>query len=67
MNEDRGSSFIAFMCKTAFGYDARDASDGARIYPSAAALRREYKCLDECGVVSVTVTLLEVIQEENWK
>lgn len=60
------NSFTAYMCKTDFEHDARGASDGARIYPSESAVRRERKCTSQCGIVAVTVTLSEVVQAENW-
>lgn len=58
--------FTAFMCKTDFEHDARGASDGANIYPSEAAVRRERKCVSECGIVEIEVTLKRVVQETNF-
>lgn len=56
-------TFTAYMCRTDFDYDARGATDGARVYPSEGALRRHRGCAKECGVVEVTVTLNRVVQE----
>lgn len=59
--------FVGFMCKTDFDYDMRGASDGARIYPSEEALRRERQCIAECGIVAVRVTLERLVQDEDWR
>lgn len=58
--------FTGYMCKTDFEHDMRGASDGARIYPSEGALRRERKCVAECGIVEVRVSLSRVVQEEDF-
>lgn len=60
------NTFIGFMCKTDFEHDARDASDGARVFPSEAAVRRERKCVAECGIVEVRLTLERVVQAEDF-
>lgn len=59
-------STSGFMCKTDFDYELRDASDGARVYPSEAALRRARGCVDECGIVEVRLSLVRVVQEDNF-
>lgn len=64
--ENKGDTFTAYMCKTDFEHDARDASDGARVYPSEAAVRRERGCVSECGIVEVTVALNRVVQQGDW-
>jgi hypothetical protein len=51
-----------YMCLTDWDHEIGYASDGNKVYPSEAALRRERRCADECGVVEVTVTLSRVIQ-----
>lgn len=59
-------AFTAFVCKTAFEHDARDARDGTLIYPSEAAARAALKCVHECGLVEVSVTLRRVVQEADF-
>lgn len=59
-------TFTAYMCKTDFEHDARGASDGANVYPSEAAVRRERKCTVECGIVEVTISLSRVVQAEDF-
>lgn len=65
-SEPAAEPFIGFMCKTDFDYEMRGASDGARIYPSESGLRRERKCVDQCGVVAVRVTLERLVQDEDY-
>ena len=60
------TTFTAYMCKVDYEHDAREASDGARIYPSEAAVRRERKCTNECGIVEVTVSLSRVVQKTDY-
>jgi hypothetical protein len=55
-----------FMCKTDFEEDVRGAHDGARVYPSEATLRESRKCVDECGVVEVRLSLVRVLQAANF-
>lgn len=59
-------AFAGFMCKTDFDYDMRGAHDGARIYPSEEGLRDERKCVEECGIVAVRVTLERLVQAEAF-
>ncbi|MES3028511.1 MAG: hypothetical protein V4820_11735 [Pseudomonadota bacterium] len=54
-----------FMCKTDWDHEIGYASDGNKVYPSEAAIRRERKCLPECGIVEVEVTIIRVVQDEN--
>lgn len=54
-------TFTAFMCATDFQHDARGAHDGARVYPSDKAARRHLTCLDECGLVEVSITLVRTV------
>lgn len=60
------TDFIGYMCKTDFDHDMRGASDGANIYPSEAALRRERPCVAQCGVVEVRVSLSRIVQHEDY-
>lgn len=59
-------TFKAYMCKTDFEHDARGAHDGARVYPSERALRRERTCVAECGIVEVTITLSRIVQAADF-
>ena len=55
-----------FMCKTDYDWELGAAIDGNKVYPSEKALREHRSCVDECGIVKVAVTLVEVVQEEDW-
>lgn len=57
---------VGFMCKTDFDHELGSASDGVKVYPSERALRQERRCVDECGIVKVRVTLAEVVQPSNF-
>jgi hypothetical protein len=58
--------FTGYMCQTDWLHDVRGATDGARVYPSEAAVRRERGCVAECGIVEVRMTLSRVVQKEDW-
>jgi hypothetical protein len=55
-----------FMCKTDFDCELGAAKGGNLVYASEADLRASRGCLDECGLVEVEVSLVRVIQEDNF-
>lgn len=58
-------TFSAFMCKTSFEHDI-EAGDGTRIYLTEKAARGHARCIDQCGLVEVQVTLTRVVQQANY-
>jgi hypothetical protein len=60
-------TFTGYMCLTDWQHDVRGASDGARVYPSEAAVRRERKCTAECGIVEVEMRQVRIVQEPDFK
>lgn len=62
------TSFTAYMCKTAFDYDARAVGDdlAKHIYSSEAACREREPCTAQCGIVAVTISLERVVQGEDY-
>lgn len=66
MRKDIGlSEIIGYMCKTDFDYELGNASGGNRVFPSIEDAKEYLKCWHGCGIVSVSVTLVEVIEPEN--
>ncbi len=51
-----------FMCITDFESELGAAADGVKVYPSVAALKQYKPCAEECGIMKVTVTGVEVVQ-----
>lgn len=66
MESDQKRTVRGFMCKTEWDYELADASDGARVYPSESAVRRERKCTEQCGIVEVEVSFVSLVQPEDW-
>lgn len=62
------TSFTAYMCKTAFDYDARATGDdlAKRIYSSEEACREHERCTAQCGIVAVRISLERVVQNEDY-
>jgi len=50
---------IGYMCKTDYEWHLENDAEGVPVYTSEKALRRARKCVDECGMVKVTVEKLE--------
>lgn len=57
---------FGYMCK--IDYDEHVGSDyyGVSIYPSEKALRENHKCVDECGMVKIRMSIEKVISETNY-
>jgi hypothetical protein len=56
---------VGYMCKTDFDYELGYAADGSKVYPDIESLRAFCRCVSDCGIVEVTVTLSKVIQPAN--
>lgn len=52
-----------FMCATDFYHELDGDAYGTSVYCDEATLRRNRKCVDECGIVEVEVTLVRVVKE----
>ncbi len=55
-----------YMCKTDFDYELGEAMYGTKIYPSEEDLRRNYSCVEECGIVKVKVIFQKTIQKSTF-
>lgn len=60
------SKKTAFMCKTDFDFELAHSATGTNIYMSEAALREKRRCVEECGIVEVQVSVIRVVQEEKF-
>jgi hypothetical protein len=59
-----GDMFVdGYMCAIDWNCELGAAADGNKVYPSVEALRKEHNMADECGIVKVRVSFLEVIEE----
>jgi len=58
---DQGT--IGYMCKTDFYDELGHASGGNTVYPSINDLIRRRKCVDQCGIVEVKITLNKIIDD----
>lgn len=54
---------VGYMCKIDFDHELGAALGGSKVYPSIEDLRSNHDCVDECGIVEVTVSLNAVISE----
>lgn len=62
-SEDEDGGVIGFMCITDYECELGANSTGTTVYPSEEALRRHMSCADECGIVKVRVTAVEIVAE----
>jgi hypothetical protein len=49
-----------YMCRTAYDFELGNTS--VALYSTVADLREARPCIDECGIVAVTVTLARVVE-----
>ena len=54
------------MCKVDYECELGAAAGGNVVYPTVEDLKERRRCVDECGIVKVAVSLVEVVQEENY-
>lgn len=55
-----------FMCLTDLAFELGYAMGGNVVYPSEADLRENKKCVDQCGIAKVKVSLVEVVKESSF-
>jgi hypothetical protein len=71
MNDDyegycnKPEPITAFMDKVDYDEELGQASDGNKMFPSEASLRRHKPCTKHCGVVEVSVEFVRVVQETD--
>ena len=53
----------AHMCQVDWKYEAPANVDGNRIFYTVESLKERRPCVDDCGIVKVKVSFVEVIQE----
>ena len=63
---EEDGSVIGYMCKVDYELELGAASGGNVVYPSINDLKERRKCVEGCGIVKVAVSLVEVVQEENY-
>lgn len=51
---------ILYMCATDFQHEMGNVA--VKIYPSIESLKRDMPCVEECGIVSVNVELVEWVE-----
>lgn len=61
--ETAKDSKVGYMCQTDWDWEIGEALGGTKIYSSANDLKRERKCVENCGIVKVKVELIEVVDE----
>lgn len=60
--------YIAYVCKTDWEWHFPDDFDGVNLYFSEESIKKHRKCVEECGIVKVKVSLEEVVQERKpWR
>ncbi len=52
---------IAYMCQTDWDFELGEACGGTKLYPSVEDLKENRKCVKQCGIVQVKVTLTKLI------
>lgn len=57
---------IGYMCKVDFEHELGEALGGNRIFSSIEDLKKNRKCVDECGIVRVEVRLVSVVEQGNF-
>jgi hypothetical protein len=63
---EEDGSVIGYMCKVDYECELGAAAGGNVVYPTVEDLKERRRCVDECGIVKVAVSLVEVVQEENY-
>lgn len=54
-------SKVGYMCQTDFDWELGEARGGTEVYCSVTDLKRKRKCVEQCGIVKVKVSLVEVV------
>jgi|APSaa5957512535_1039671.scaffolds.fasta_scaffold22841_5 NAD-dependent dihydropyrimidine dehydrogenase PreA subunit len=54
---------IGYMCQTDFQHELYNARGGVTVYPSPENAKQCRECIEDCGMVSVKVELVEVIDK----
>lgn len=58
---------VGFMCGVDWQHELGEACGGNVVYPSIANLRHHRECAHECGVVKVSVELIEWVVPQNFE
>jgi hypothetical protein len=64
MTKKKKSSRIGYMCQVDYDWELGEALGGTEVYCSVEDLKKERKCVKNCGIVKVKVTLEECVQKE---
>lgn len=66
MEQDRlDAPAVGYMCLTDYWHELGEADDGSKVYASVEDLRRERKCVAQCGIAEVEVRLRQIVQEPS--
>ncbi len=56
-----------YMCYTDFIHELGEVMDGTELYASLKDIKKYRKCVVQCGIAEVKVTLLGIVQKpEPW-
>jgi len=55
--------YTAYVCKTDWNYHFPDDADGVTVYFSEESLKKNRKCVEECGIVKIKVSFEEVVEK----
>ncbi len=55
-----------FMCKSDYEFELGQNQHGIEVYRSIEDLKKDRKCIEECGIVEVKVSMVKVIQKSNF-
>ncbi len=56
---------VGYMCMVDFDCELGNACGGNTVYPSIDDLKKNRRCVSECGIVEVHVHFSQVIQKEK--
>lgn len=58
-------SAITYMCGVNWQHDLLSGNNSVDVFPSEAALRKNKRCVDECGIVEVEMRVRRWVQPQN--
>ena len=61
----KNTKVFGYMCGVDFQHELGEASGGNLVYPSLADLKHHAKCWESCGVVKVSVQLVEWVVPQD--
>jgi hypothetical protein len=65
MKKESYRAIVGYMCGVDWQHELGEASGGNRVYASLADLKHHCKCWDSCGVVKVSVEMVEWVVDQD--